>query len=79
MDVPPVESRLLRARLGRAGLGGAGCAPKGSIVGRCSRMEVGGFTWRKVVQGSLREVGLVDDSAVRAGVDEWVDRLCTKE
>ena len=55
MDVPPVESRLVRARLGWAGV--VRCAEEGSILSRCSRLEVKGkgdvFTWRYVMQRSL--------------------------
>ena len=87
VDVPPVESRLVRARLGWAGV--VRCAVEGSIVSRCSRMVVRGkgneFTWRKVMERSLREVELVDELVQlrpvsveeerRAAVDEWKGRV----
>lgn len=87
VDVPPVESRLVRARLGWAGV--VRCAKEGSIVSRCSRLEVKGkgnaFTWRKVMQRSLQEVELVDEfvrlrpvseeEKRRAAVEEWKGRV----
>lgn len=58
-----MESRLVRARLGWAGV--VRCAEEGSILSRCSQLEVQGkgnvFAWRKVMHRSLQLVQLVNE------------------
>ena len=85
VNVPPVESRLLP--VGWAGV--VRCAEEGSILSRCSRLEVKGkgnvFTWRKVMQRSLQDVELVnelvrlrpvsEEDKRRAAVEEWKGRV----